>query len=109
MAGTTLRSQDSPRSLGRPDLRSPPVCAHTFLMSSRYSLIQTDSPHPAYLVIDHAYDDEPALHPATLPSGAPHRRPPSQRRHLALPRLPCTGRGTGADLGRAGRSSCRAD
>ena len=43
-------------------------------MSSRYSLIQTDSPRPTYLVIDHAYDDEPALHPATLPSGAPHPR-----------------------------------
>ncbi len=43
-------------------------------MSNRYSLIQTDSPHPTYLVIDHTYDDEPALHPATLPSGAPHPR-----------------------------------
>ena len=41
-------------------------------MSNRYSLIQTDSPRPTYLVIDHAYDDEVALHPATLPSGAPH-------------------------------------
>lgn len=41
-------------------------------MSSRYSLTRTDSPHPTYLVIDHAYDDEPALHPATLPGGAPH-------------------------------------
>lgn len=40
-------------------------------MSSRYSLIQTDSPHPTYLVIDHAYDDEPALLPATLPSISP--------------------------------------
>lgn len=41
-------------------------------MSNRYSLIQTDSPRPTYLVIDRAYGDEPALHPATLPSGAPH-------------------------------------
>ena len=41
-------------------------------MSNRYSLSQTDSPRTAYRVIDHAYDDEPALHPATLPSGAPH-------------------------------------
>lgn len=41
-------------------------------MSNRYSLSQTDSPHTAYRVIDHSRDDEPALHPATLPSGAPH-------------------------------------
>lgn len=41
-------------------------------MSNRYSLSQTDSPRPTYLVIDHSLDDEPALHPATLPSGAPH-------------------------------------
>lgn len=41
-------------------------------MSNRYSLSQTDSPATIYLVIDHAYDDEPALHPATLPSGSPH-------------------------------------
>ena len=43
-------------------------------MSNRYTLSQTDSPRTTYLVIDHAYDDEPALHPATLPSGAPHPR-----------------------------------
>lgn len=41
-------------------------------MSNRYSLSQTDSPHPTYRVIDHTYDNEPALYPATLPSGAPH-------------------------------------
>lgn len=41
-------------------------------MSTRYSLSQTDSPRPVYRVIDHSLDDEPALHPATLPSGAPH-------------------------------------
>lgn len=41
-------------------------------MSSRYSLSQTDSPLTTYRVIDHSLDDEPALHPATLPSGAPH-------------------------------------
>ena len=41
-------------------------------MSNRYSLSQTDSPRTTYRVIDHAYDDVPALHPATLPSGAPH-------------------------------------
>lgn len=41
-------------------------------MSNRYSLSQTDSPRPIYRVIDHSLDDEPALHPATLPSGAPH-------------------------------------
>lgn len=43
-------------------------------MSNRYSLSQTDSPRTAYRVIDHSLDDEPALHPATLPSGAPHPR-----------------------------------
>lgn len=43
-------------------------------MSNRYSLSQTDSPHTTYRVIDHSLDDEPALHPATLPSGAPHPR-----------------------------------
>lgn len=41
-------------------------------MSNRYTLSQTDSPRAIYLVIDHAYDDEPALHPATLPNGSPH-------------------------------------
>lgn len=41
-------------------------------MSNRYALSQTDSPRTTYRVIDHALDDEPALHPATLPSGAPH-------------------------------------
>ena len=41
-------------------------------MSNRYSLSQTDSPRPTYRVIDHSLDDEIALHPATLPSGAPH-------------------------------------
>lgn len=43
-------------------------------MSNRYSLSQTDSPRPTYRVIDHSMDDEPALHPAALPSGAPHPR-----------------------------------
>ena len=41
-------------------------------MSNRYSLSQTDSPRTSYRVIDHSLDDEPALHPAVLPSGAPH-------------------------------------
>ena len=41
-------------------------------MSTRYSLSQTDSPRTIYRVIDHSRDDEPALYPATLPSGAPH-------------------------------------
>lgn len=41
-------------------------------MSTRYSLSQTDSPRNTYRVIDHELDDEIALHPATLPSGAPH-------------------------------------
>lgn len=41
-------------------------------MSNRYSLSQTDSPRTTYRVIDHSLDDEPALHPDTLPSGAPH-------------------------------------
>ena len=41
-------------------------------MSSRYSLSQTDSPRPVYRVIDRSRDDVPALHPSTLPSGAPH-------------------------------------
>ena len=50
----------------------PSVCAHTFLMSNRYSLSRTDSPRTTYRVIDHSLDDEPALHPATLPSGASH-------------------------------------
>jgi hypothetical protein len=43
-------------------------------MSNRYSLSQTGSPRTTYRVIDHSLDDEPALHPATLPSGAPHPR-----------------------------------
>lgn len=41
-------------------------------MSPRYSLSQTCSPRPTYRVIDHAFDDEVALYPATLPNGAPH-------------------------------------
>ena len=41
-------------------------------MSNRYSISQTDSPWTAYRVIDHSRDDEIALHPARLPSGAPH-------------------------------------
>lgn len=41
-------------------------------MSNRYSLSQTDGPRTTYRVIDRSLDDEPALHPATLPSGAPH-------------------------------------
>jgi len=41
-------------------------------MSNRYSLSQTDSPRTTYRVIDHSRDDEPALYPATLPSGASH-------------------------------------
>lgn len=41
-------------------------------MSNRYSLSRTGSPRTTYRVIDHSLDDEPALHPATLPSGAPH-------------------------------------
>lgn len=41
-------------------------------MSNRYSLSRTDSPHTTYRVIDHSVDDEPALHPDTLPNGAPH-------------------------------------
>lgn len=41
-------------------------------MSNRYSLIRPDSPRPTYRVIDRRRDAEPALHPATLPSGAQH-------------------------------------
>lgn len=41
-------------------------------MSNRYFLSQTGSPRTTYLVIDRAWDNEPALHPATLPNGAPH-------------------------------------
>lgn len=41
-------------------------------MSNRYSLSRTDGPRTTYRVIDHALDDEPALHPATLPNGSPH-------------------------------------
>lgn len=41
-------------------------------MSNRYSMSQTDSPSPTYRVIDHSFDDGPALHRSTLPSGAPH-------------------------------------
>ena len=41
-------------------------------MSNRYSLSQTDGPRPTYRVIDRSRDGEIALHPATLPSGAPH-------------------------------------
>lgn len=39
-------------------------------MSNRYSMSQTDSPSPTYRVIDHALDDEPALHPAATPNGS---------------------------------------
>ena len=41
-------------------------------MSNRYSLSQTDSPRTTCRVIDHSLDGEIALHPATLPNGAPH-------------------------------------
>ena len=41
-------------------------------MSNRYSLSQSNSPRTTYHVIDHSRDDEPALYPATMPSGAPH-------------------------------------
>ena len=41
-------------------------------MSNRFFLSQTDSPRTTYRVIDHSLDDEPALHPATLPDGSPH-------------------------------------
>lgn len=41
-------------------------------MSNRYTLSQTNSPRPVYLVIDHTYDDVPARHPSTLPNGSPH-------------------------------------
>lgn len=41
-------------------------------MSNRYSLSQTDGGRPTYRVIDRRRDAEPALHPATLPSGSPH-------------------------------------
>ena len=41
-------------------------------MSTRYTLEQTSDPRTTYRVIDHSLDDEVALHPATLPSGAPH-------------------------------------
>ena len=72
MAGATLRSQDSPRFLGRADLPPEAYACILLPMSNRYSLSQTDSPRTTYRVIDHSRDDEPALHPATLPSGAPH-------------------------------------
>lgn len=39
-------------------------------MSNRYSMSQTDSPSPTYRVIDHSFDDEPALHRSTLPNGS---------------------------------------
>lgn len=42
-------------------------------MSNRYSLSQADGPRTTYRVIDRSRDDEIALHPATLPSGAPHQ------------------------------------
>ena len=41
-------------------------------MSNRYSLSQTDGPRTTYRVIDPSRDGDIALHPATLPSGAPH-------------------------------------
>lgn len=41
-------------------------------MSNRYSLSPTDSLLTSYRVIDRSRDGEVALHPATLPSGAPH-------------------------------------
>lgn len=43
-------------------------------MSNRYYLSQTDSPRTTYRVIDRSLDNEPALYPTTLPSGAPHPR-----------------------------------
>lgn len=55
-----------------PDLPSSTYAVILTPMSNRYSLIQTDSPRPVYRVIDRRRDAEPALHPATLPSGAPH-------------------------------------
>ena len=78
MAGVTLRSQVSPRLPA--DLFDPArlhLAAYACIllpMSNRYSLSQTDSPRATYRVIDHSLDDEPALYPATLPSGAPHPR-----------------------------------
>ena len=64
-------------------------------MSNRYSLSQTDSPRTTYRVIDHAYDDEPALHPATLPNGAPHPRAGQPVSIVASPSPVRGGRGEG--------------
>lgn len=41
-------------------------------MRTRYSLEQTSGPRTTYRVIDRRRDDEIALHPDTLPSGAPN-------------------------------------
>lgn len=83
-------------------------------MSSRYSLIRTDSPRPTYLVIDHAYDDdEPALHPATPHGGAPvpgpaalsassPRPPPPTVRRAGDGRGPGTGWAVGLSRGLSG-------
>ena len=55
-----------------PDLPSSTYAVILTPMGNRCSLIQTDSPRPTYRVIDRRRDAGPALHPATLPSGAPH-------------------------------------
>ena len=39
-------------------------------MSNRYSMSRTDSHRPTYRVIDHSFDDRPALHQSTTPNGS---------------------------------------
>ncbi len=74
-------------------------------MSNRYYLSQTGSPRPTYRVIDGALDDEPALHPATLPSGAPHPlagQPVSVVTSPAPARYPVEGEGRARTWGEVG-------
>lgn len=72
MAGATLRSQDPPQVADLDGFALSPVCVHTSTYEQPIPLSQTDGPRPTYRVTDRRRDAEPALHPATLPSGAPH-------------------------------------
>lgn len=64
-------------------------------MSNRCPLIQTDGPRPTYRVIDRRRDAEPALHPATLPSGSQHPLPGRPVPVVTSPSRSCRVRGEG--------------
>lgn len=73
-------------------------------MSNRYSLSQTFSSRPTYRVIDHTFDDEVALYPATLPNGAPHPQAGQPRSVVASlsPAHPDPGEGRARTWGELG-------